>query len=422
MTSCFRTVITTATLALTALIPMSAQAALDAWTDTVIADGVQWRAKEYTTLFGYRQNVNVLDIDLDNSNVIVQPILGTPTGSCEKTSSMGARLDAVAAVNGGFYSPASCAGVSMLKIDDSYITSNPSSVDRAALGIDQSTNTPIIDWNAAWDSWPAVNDALGGGPNLVSNGLIDLTYIAEGFDYSFTYYRHPRTAVGYTSDNHLIMVTVDGRTTFGGMALDDLAQYMIWLGCVEAMNLDGGGSTAMYVRGEPYSGVVSCPSDNGVADHYGERSVVTSLAVWAPQEEIIDNTDSGFATYPVANWGTSTQVATKYGDDYVWHNVTASWVNEYCKWEPELESAGDYEVFVWYPEHGWRPTNAAYTIYYDGGYQTVNVNQQINGGQWVSLGTYPFDKDSSSPQWVKMWTVGDYGAVVGDAMRFIERW
>ena len=62
--------------------------------------------------------------------------------------------------------------------------------------------------------------------------------------------KNPRTAIGYTGDNNLIMVTVDGREGSSvGMTLMQLAGFMKSIGCVNAMNLDGGGSTVMYVDG-----------------------------------------------------------------------------------------------------------------------------------------------------------------------------
>ena len=72
--------------------------------------------------------------------------------------------------------------------------------------------------------------------------------------------RNPRTAVGYTKDNHLIMLTADGREGASiGLTLMELANLMKELGCVNAMNLDGGGSTVMYVNGK----VVNKPAVQG---------------------------------------------------------------------------------------------------------------------------------------------------------------
>ena len=72
--------------------------------------------------------------------------------------------------------------------------------------------------------------------------------------------RNPRTAIGYTRDNEFIMITVDGREHASiGMTLGETARLMKEFGCVEAMNLDGGGSTVMYVSGK----VVNKPAQAG---------------------------------------------------------------------------------------------------------------------------------------------------------------
>ena len=72
--------------------------------------------------------------------------------------------------------------------------------------------------------------------------------------------RNPRTAIGYTKDNSLIMLTADGREGASiGLTLIELANLMKELGCVNAMNLDGGGSTVMYVKGK----IVNKPAVQG---------------------------------------------------------------------------------------------------------------------------------------------------------------
>ena len=65
------------------------------------------------------------------------------------------------------------------------------------------------------------------------------------------------------------------------MALDDLAEWMTLLGCADGMNFDGGGSTSMWIAGQPLGGVVNYPSDNGTADHAGARAVSNAWAVFA---------------------------------------------------------------------------------------------------------------------------------------------
>ena len=63
--------------------------------------------------------------------------------------------------------------------------------------------------------------------------------------------RNPRTAIGYTQNNNVVLLTADGREGASiGLTLMELASLMKEFGCINAMNLDGGGSTVMYVGGE----------------------------------------------------------------------------------------------------------------------------------------------------------------------------
>ena len=106
--------------------------------------------------------------------------------------------------------------------------------------------------------WKDVNHIISGGPYLVKNGgvYVDVTEQKLGSIGG----RNPRTAVGYTADNNLIIVTVDGREKNSiGMTLFELAAFMKSIGCVNAMNLDGGGSTVLYVNGK----VVNHPQVQG---------------------------------------------------------------------------------------------------------------------------------------------------------------
>ena len=97
--------------------------------------------------------------------------------------------------------------------------------------------------------WTGVKHIISGGPYLVKNGQIYVDITAQKL-HSITG-RNPRTAIGYTKDGNIIIVTADGRERASvGLTLNELARYMKQLGCVEAMNLDGGGSTVMYGAGQ----------------------------------------------------------------------------------------------------------------------------------------------------------------------------
>ena len=106
--------------------------------------------------------------------------------------------------------------------------------------------------------WENVNHIISGGPYLVREGEIYVDMTAQKL--SAIGGRNPRTAIGYTRENHLIMLTADGREGASvGLTLMELAGLMKEFGCVNAMNLDGGGSTVMYVGGS----VVNKPAVQG---------------------------------------------------------------------------------------------------------------------------------------------------------------
>lgn len=96
--------------------------------------------------------------------------------------------------------------------------------------------------------------AVGGGPVLLQNGEIQVTNDEElKFTGKAINDKHPRTAMGYTKDGKLIMLVIQGR--FPGKAegatLIQEARMLQQLGCVEALNLDGGGSSCLLINGKP---------------------------------------------------------------------------------------------------------------------------------------------------------------------------
>jgi hypothetical protein len=116
-------------------------------------------------------------------------------------------------------------------------------------------------------------ELIGGTPRLIRNGVATVEWENEYCPRSFTYDRHPRTAVGFNQDStKLYFFTVDGRQPgySVGMSLFELADYMLERSIYQGVNLDGGGSTTMVVR----SNIVNSPSDAA-----GERTVANALMV-----------------------------------------------------------------------------------------------------------------------------------------------
>jgi hypothetical protein len=95
--------------------------------------------------------------------------------------------------------------------------------------------------------------AVGGGPVLLQNGEIKITNNEElKFTGKAIDDKHPRTAMGYTKDNKLIILVIEGRNPgkAEGATLMQEAQIFKDLGCIEALNLDGGGSSCLLINGK----------------------------------------------------------------------------------------------------------------------------------------------------------------------------
>lgn len=98
-----------------------------------------------------------------------------------------------------------------------------------------------------------VQTAIGGGPVVVQKGAVQVTNNEENmFAGKAIADRHPRTAIGYTADGKLVVLAVEGRRPgiSEGVSLTQLAEMLVSLGCVEALNLDGGGSSCMLINGK----------------------------------------------------------------------------------------------------------------------------------------------------------------------------
>lgn len=121
--------------------------------------------------------------------------------------------------------------------------------------------------------WQRAYSILGGGPQLIRDGNIAITNAQEKISTAFVNEGHPRTAIAKLASGKLLLVTIDGRQPGEsiGMPLTTLADLLLELGAVEAMNLDGGGSTTMVIHNK----VVNRPSDQT-----GERPVSDAILVF----------------------------------------------------------------------------------------------------------------------------------------------
>lgn len=130
---------------------------------------------------------------------------------------------------------------------------------------------------AKFKKWK-MHTAVAGGPALIQNAQIQ---ISNNEEQKFTGKQindlHPRTAMGYTADGHLIIMVVEGRNPgiAEGASLTQLAQLMQSAGCIEALNLDGGGSSTMLINGKE----TIKPSDKT-----GQRPVPAVFVISSPKQ------------------------------------------------------------------------------------------------------------------------------------------
>jgi hypothetical protein len=119
--------------------------------------------------------------------------------------------------------------------------------------------------------WPSKDYIVGGVPVLVHQGKVIEDFGEEQIPASFAR-RHPRTAVGFRQDGTWIFVVVDGRqpSLSVGMTLTELANLLRDLGCSEALNLDGGGSSTLVLQGN----IMNSPSD-------GRERPVSDAILWS---------------------------------------------------------------------------------------------------------------------------------------------
>jgi len=144
----------------------------------------------------------------------------------------------------------------------SYPTPSPNILNSAPQAM------PSVTFPSGGTIWDATT-AIGGSPMLITNGNINISDEAELIVIDNNSSR-ARSAIGYTANHKVIMLAVEGNNTNGGtgLTLAEVAQVMKDMGCVGAINLDGGGSTALYVNGVH----TVKPSDAA-----GERPVITAL-------------------------------------------------------------------------------------------------------------------------------------------------
>jgi len=244
------------------------------WSVKSIAKGIVWKHGHFEQLFGSHQDVNLVAIDLKKYRRKIR--IAADSARLDSTSQIAAAYGAVVAINGGFFDMKNGGSVDFVKVDNQVVNRTRAQTDRADAVLLISRRKTEIQSAASIDyEYNKVPNVMLSGPLLIQDGVAEVLNSNP-----FNDNRHPRSAVATTADGKLIFVVVDGRNKLSaGMNLDELTKMLGWLGADDAMNLDGGGSSTLYVKGATETGVVNHPSDNKKFDHMGQRPVANIVYV-----------------------------------------------------------------------------------------------------------------------------------------------
>ncbi|MBZ0200637.1 MAG: phosphodiester glycosidase family protein, partial [Ignavibacteriaceae bacterium] len=395
------------------------------------------------------------DVDMNRSDIGIKAYKSKNIK--EGITSFVPSYNAVAGINGGYFNTQTGASYSAVVTPDGVSAKNISSVvrdgktyflTRSLFGITD-TREMAVDWIYHFGSnikdiyrfdtpipnqqgtpaplpSPSTGEAyyelivgIGGGPTLVKNGIKNITYNEEVFWGSGVGLTNqdPRTAVGYTNENHVIMVVADGRqTASSGLSLTELADVMINLGCIEAMNLDGGGSSQIAVG----STLINLPEGGTF-----QREIPTMLAIvkndsvpYLPPvfyRKVEDTGDAVVST--VGDWSPS-NIAGYWGNTPALKASQGSG-ESYAAFKPNLPGAGTYSIYGWWTSASDRCSDTPFIINHNGFVDTVRVDQTEGRFKWNLIGSFNFSGGSNESVTISN-AANTPGYVIADAIRYLS--
>jgi len=226
------------------------------------------------TLFKSKQIINQLVLS-NKSFKRYKIVIGNSQPELVKTSIIAQKNNAIAAINGGFFDRDHGGSVSYFELNDSVISQKrpdkikwavPDSLTNGAIVLTKNHKIIIEPARTSQYYEESKKEAavLVTGPLLIYHSNPQLLPNME-----FTFKRNPRTCLCITKES-VIFVTIDGRSEqAAGMNLIETQKYLMNLDCYDAINLDGGGSTTMWIKNK---GIVNFPSDKE-----GERLVSNAI-------------------------------------------------------------------------------------------------------------------------------------------------
>lgn len=236
----------------------------------------QFKQLKTDSLFDSPQVISIVELAKKDTAAYYFDLAHHPN-QLTKTSQFAKQEDAVLAINGGFFDMDKGGSATYLEAQDAVFHKHKLNGEKWAIANWAKTGAIIMNKNgqleieaaksqAFYEQSHAEESVLVTGPLLIENGkklaLPQQDFITK---------RHPRTCLCETA-NTILMLTIDGRKHFAkGMSLLEIQDFLMEQGCINAINLDGGGSTTMWIKNQ---GIINKPSGP-----FGERKVANALVV-----------------------------------------------------------------------------------------------------------------------------------------------
>ena len=250
------------------------------WDTMIGQDGIVHKRAVIPSLYKGPQHINLIEIPKGKK---LHYNIGVFT-QMSPISKLGEKFQALAAINGSFYNMKEGNSVCYLQVGKEVIDTTETrefEIRTTGAVYVHKNKVKILPWSPEIeaDYRQKKGTILASGPLMLEDGE---TCSWEICDSSFIATKHPRSAIFTTKDKKTVLITADGRAKGNaiGVSIPELAHLIRILGGEDALNLDGGGSTTLWLEGAPENGVLNCPSDNGKFDHQGERKIPNIIYVY----------------------------------------------------------------------------------------------------------------------------------------------
>lgn len=249
------------------------------WEVVTVQNGVTHKRASILSLYQGTQSINILEINPETGKKVGIAF----TEQLEKVSRIAPKHQAIGAVNGSYFDMTKGNSVCFLKVGRQVV--DTTSLDELKLRVtgavyEEKGKVKLIPWNRQIEKnyKKSKGSVLASGPLMLKDGKY---YDWSMCNANFIETKHPRSAICLTKEGKILFVTVDGRSPENavGINIPELAHLLRVLGGKDALNLDGGGSTVLWLSGAPEGGILNFPCDNRNYDHKGERKVANFLYV-----------------------------------------------------------------------------------------------------------------------------------------------